>query len=159
MWWSIAQDVLWLNISVTNSLGMNICNGSEQLVRVHLDNKIRNHLFNFEVLFHDSISSIRNVVHDDIEVHLILVFSISVKTLSHLYAVRVLQHLQNLKFSVFVSFVLENLLDCHCFSSFGNCSLEDDSKGSITNDFLSVVGVWLYKLISCKIKFKLKLIL
>ena len=50
------------------------------------------------------------------------------------------KHLENGEFSVFVPLVLENLLDGHGLAGFGDGSLEHHSEGTVTDDFLSVVG-------------------
>ena len=141
----IAQDVLWLDVSVANTLSMDIGDRSHELIRVELHDQIRNFLLHFVELLHHSIGSVRDIVHHHIEVNFIRLISICVEALSHFNAVGVMQHLQNGKLSVLVSFVLENFLDGYCFTSFGNSCLENYSKGPITNDFLGVVGHALYK--------------
>jgi hypothetical protein len=139
----IAQNVLWLNISMADSLSVDIGNRSQKLIRVHLHNKVWHHLFNLKVLLHYSVGSIRNIVHDNIKINLVLVLTIRVETLSHLDTVWMLQHFQDLKLSVLISFVLENFLDGDGLTSLGNGSLEDDSEGTISDNFLSVVSVGL----------------
>jgi len=50
------------------------------------------------------------------------------------------EHLQNLQFSVLVPLVLEHFLDGYCLASLRDHCLEDNSKGAISNDLFSVVG-------------------
>ena len=128
---------------MADSLSMDIGDRSQKLIRVHLHDKVWDHLFNLEVLLHYSVGSIRNIVHDNIKINLVLILTIRVETLPHLDTVWMLQHLQDLKLSVLISFVLENFLDGDGLTSLCNGSLEDDSEGTISNNFLSVVCVGL----------------
>ena len=119
---------------------MDIRNRAQKLVRVELDEKIRHHLLHFEVLLHDAIGRVGDEVHDNVEVDLLGLVAVSVERLAHLDAVRVVQHLQDLQLTVLVSLVLEHLLDRHCFTCLRNCGLEDDSKGTIADDFLRIIS-------------------
>jgi hypothetical protein len=96
---------------VTNALGVNICNGSHQLVRIKLHNQVWDLLLHFEILFHHSIGSVGNKVHDNVKVDFFGLISISVEALSHFDTIWVMEHLQNSEFTIFVSLVLEYLLD------------------------------------------------
>ena len=69
---------------------------AQKLVRVDLDEQIWHHLFYFQVLFHHSVGSIRNVVHDDIKINLLWLVAIGVKGLSHLDAIRMVKHFKDL---------------------------------------------------------------
>ena len=55
------------------------------------------------------------------------------------------KHLENLQLSVLVPFILEHFLDGYCLACFGNGRLEDNTKGTISNNFLSVVRETLLK--------------
>ena len=50
------------------------------------------------------------------------------------------EHLEDLKLSILVPFVLENLLDGHGFARLGNGSLKHHAEGTVADDFLSIVG-------------------
>lgn len=50
------------------------------------------------------------------------------------------EHLQDLQLSVLVALILEHLLDSDSLASFCNCGLENDAKGPISNDLLSVIS-------------------
>jgi len=50
------------------------------------------------------------------------------------------QHFQNLEFSVLVALVLEDFLDGNSLASFRDDCLEDNSEGSIADDLLRVVS-------------------
>lgn len=115
------------------------------MVGVELDNERWNHLLHLKVLFHDSIGRVWDIIHDHVEVHLIWLVSVSIEALPHFHAVRVMQHLQDSQLPVFVSFVLENFLDGHSLTRFRNSCLKDNAKGSISDDFFSVVGHTLRK--------------
>ena len=116
----IHQNILRLDVSVADTHCMNICTRPHELVRVKLNQQRGYHLLHFEVVLHDFVKSIRNEVHDDVEVDLIRFVAVSVEELSHLNAVGVVQSLQNLELSVLVSLVLEYLLNCYHFPSFSN---------------------------------------
>lgn len=91
----ITENVLWLDISVTNALGVNICDGSHQLVGIKLHNQVWNLLLHFEVLFHYSIGSVGNEVHDDVKIDFFGLITIGIEALSHFDAVWMMEHLQN----------------------------------------------------------------
>ena len=57
----VTQDVLWLNVSVANSLSVNVGDGPHQLIRVKLDNKVWHLLLHFMELLHYSIGSVWDV--------------------------------------------------------------------------------------------------
>lgn len=125
---SIAQNVLWFNISVADALSVNVSNRPHKLIRVQLDYKIGDHLFHFEVLFHYSVCGIRNVVHHDVEVNLIWLVSICVEALSHFDAIRMMKHLKNRKLPILISLILEYFLDGNSLCSFCNGCLKYHTK-------------------------------
>ena len=125
---------------MANAFSMNISNAPHQLVRIELDNQIWHLLLHLMKLFHYSISSVWNIVHDHVEVNLIRLVSVGIEALSHLNTVGVMEHLQDCQFSIFVSFVLEYFFDGYCFTGLGDGGLENHSKRAISNDFFGVVG-------------------
>lgn len=125
---------------MANTFSMNISNGSHQLVWIKLHDNIWHLLLHLMELFHHSICCVRDVVHYNVKIYLVWLVSISIETLSHLNAIRMMQHFQNSQFSIFIPFVLEYLLDSHCFSSFGNGCLEYNTEWSISNNFLSIIS-------------------
>ena len=50
------------------------------------------------------------------------------------------KHLKDSQLSVFVTLVLEDLLDSDGLTSFSDCGLEYDTERTITNDLFSVVS-------------------
>ena len=124
----VAQNVLWLDVSMTNSLSVNIGNRPHKLIRVQLYYQIWNHLLHLEVLLHHSICCIRNVVHNDVEVNLIRLFTISIETLPHFNAIWVMEHFQNGQLSILIPFVLEYFLYCYSLTSFSNSCLKHNTK-------------------------------
>ena len=89
----ITENVLRLDISVTNTFGVNICNRSHQLVGVQLHNQVWYLLLHFEVLFHYSIGSVGNKVHDNVKIDFFGLISIGVEALSHFDAIWMMEHL------------------------------------------------------------------
>ena len=136
----IAKNILWFNISMADSFSVDIGNRSHQLVWIQFYDQVWHHLFHFKVLLHYSVGRIRNIVHNDIQIHLIWFISISVETLSHFNAIWMMQHFQNSELTIFISLILKDLLNGDCFTGFSNGSFEYDTKWAITNDFFSIVG-------------------
>ena len=107
---------------------MDVCDRSKQLVGVELDQKVRNLLFHLEVLLHDLIDGIWDEVHDHIEIHLLRLVPIRVKVLSDLDTVLMVQQFQYLQLPIFVSLILEHLLNSYCLPSLSNSGFEDHTK-------------------------------
>ena len=124
----IAQDVLWLNVSVTNSLCVDIGDGSHQLVRVELDDKVGYLLFHFMELLHYSIGRVWNIIHNHVQVDLIGLVSVGVEALPHFDTVGVMEHLQDGELSILVSFVLKHFLNSYGLTSFGNSGLKHHTE-------------------------------
>ena len=135
----IYEHILGLDISVANSYSMNISYGSQQLIRVDFYQNIWYHLLHLKILLHNFVHSFRDIVHHNIQINLIRLVTISIKWLPHFNAIRVVQHFQNLKLSIFVSLVLKHLLDCHGFSCLCNSCLKYNPKWPISHNFLSIV--------------------
>lgn len=143
----ITKNILRFNVSMTNSFRVNIRNRPHQLVRIEFYNQIRNHLLHFQVLFHHTVCSVWDVVHNHIQIYLFWFVSICIETLPHLDTVGMVEHFQNGEFSVFVPLVLKNLFDSNSLTSFSNSCLEHNSKRSVTNDLLSIVSIALLLLL------------
>ena len=85
-------------------------------------------MLHFEVLLHYSIGGIWDVVHHDVEVDLIRLFTVGVEALPHFDAIWVMEHLEDGELSVLISFILEYFLDGHSFSSFSDSGFEYHTK-------------------------------
>jgi hypothetical protein len=136
----ITKDILRFDVSMADTFGVNIGDGSHKLIGVDFDYQIWHFLLHFVELFHHSIGCIRNVVHHNIQVNLIWLVSVGVEALAHLHAVGVMQHLEDCQLSVFVSLVLKNFFYRNSLSCFGDSGLEHYTEGSVSDDFLCVVG-------------------
>ena len=88
----INEQVLWLNVSMADTLSVNIGDRPHQLIRIELDYQIGNHLLHFEVLLHDAIGCIRDVVHYDVEVDLVGLVAVRIEGLSHFDAIWMVKH-------------------------------------------------------------------
>jgi len=124
----IAKDILRLNVSVTDALGLNVSYRPHELVGVKLNNKVGHHLLHFQILLHHSVGCVWDVVHYDVQIHFVGLVSVRVKRLPHFYAVGVVQHLQDCELSIFVSLVLKHFLDGDCFSGLCNRRFKHDSE-------------------------------
>ena len=97
-------------------------------------------MFHFEILLHNAVGGIRDIVHNDVQVNLVWFVAVCIKRLPHFDAVWMVKHLQDLQFSVLVAFVLEDFLDGDCFTGFSDNGFEHDTERTISNNFLSVVS-------------------
>ena len=136
----VDEDVLGLDVSVADALGVDVGDGAEELVGVELDEDGRHHLLHLEVLLHDAVDGLGDVVHDHVQVHFVRLLATCQEVLAHLDAVGVVQHFQNLQFSVLVALVLEHLLDGHGLARLSDRGLEHHAEGALTDDLLRVVG-------------------
>jgi hypothetical protein len=136
----IAKDVLGLDISMADSLSVDVGNRTHELIGVEFDNEVWHFLLHFEVLLHYTVGGIGNVVHHHIQVDFFWFIAIGVETLAHFDAVGVVQHFQNGQLPVLIPFILENFLDSHCLTCFSNDCLEHHSKGPIPYNFFSIVS-------------------
>ena len=74
---------MWLDISVTYSHRVDVADGPQQLVGIHLDIDVWYVLFLFHVVFHNFIKGVGDVVHHNIQVNLIILVSVSIKIVFH----------------------------------------------------------------------------
>ena len=129
-----------LDVSVTYTDSMDVGQRPHQLIRVHLYQERRHHLLHLEISLHNLVQSIWNVVHDHVQVDLILFVPISVERLLHLDAVRVMQDLKDLKFSVLIALVLKHFLDGNCFSCFSYSCLIYHSECPVSDDLFHIIS-------------------
>lgn len=59
----VAEDVLWLDITMANAFGMDVGNTPHELVGVELNNQVWHLLLHFVELLHHSVRRVRDVVH------------------------------------------------------------------------------------------------
>ena len=137
---SVDEDILRFDITMANSFSVNVCNRTQQLVRVNFNEQVGNHLLHFQILLHYAVSRIRDVIHNHVQIHLIFLVPARVEGLAHLDAVWVMQLTENLKLAILISLVLEHFFNGDRFPSFSDGGLEHDSKRTIANDFFSVIG-------------------
>ena len=136
----VTENVLGLDITVADAFSVNVSDRAQQLVAVELDDQVWHHLLHLEVVLHYSVRSVLDVVHDNVQVDLVWLLAVGVEGLTHLNAVRVVQHLEDLQLTILVALVLEDLFDGNSFASFCYRCLENYAKRAIANDFFSVVS-------------------
>lgn len=104
------------------------------MISIELDKNVGEGLLHLDVVFENSVQIFRNILHDNIEVNLIrlksqglrqkgYIFSLSVKLVAKLDDVAMVKLLHDLKFSVLISLILEDLLDSNYFASFNDSCL------------------------------------
>ena len=84
----ITENILRLDVSVTNTQGVNIGNRPHELVRVKFDNEVWHHLLHFKVILHHSVGCFRDIVHDDVQIHFVRFIAVSIKALPHFNTIR-----------------------------------------------------------------------
>jgi hypothetical protein len=109
----IYQNIAWFDIPMTNSDSINIGKTPEHLIRVQLNQLWRNLLFLLIVLLDERVECLGDVVHDQVEIDLLLVFALGEILVAQFHAVRMVDVLDYLVLPVLVTFVLEHLLDRH----------------------------------------------
>jgi len=71
--------------------GVDVGKGSEHLVGIELDEELGNALLHLDVMSHNSVDSLWDVIHDNVEIDLILLVPCGVEGMFHLYDVGVEQ--------------------------------------------------------------------
>lgn len=102
-------------------------------------------MLHLQILFHYSVGSVRDVVHNDVQINFIRFVTIRVEGLTHLDTIGMVQHLQNLKLSVLVALVLKDFLDGHSLSGFRDSCFKYNSERTISDNLLCVVSEALLK--------------
>lgn len=62
----VNKQVLWLDIAVAITKSMDVCEGSETLIRIELDQNERHLLPLLVVVLQNTVDSLRHVVHDHV---------------------------------------------------------------------------------------------
>ena len=119
----VYKQVLRLDVTMAVAQGVDVGKRTEALIGVQFDQKDGHWLLHLVVVFQYAIDRLRDVVHHDIQINLILLVALGVKCVLELDNIRVLQFLHDLKFTVLVSFILVDFLDGDNFSSLSPRSL------------------------------------
>ena len=142
----VAEDVLRLDVSVADALGVDVGDGPHQLVGIEFHDEVGHHCLALQVLFHHAVSSVGDIVHNNVEVNLLRLVAVGEEGLAHFDAVGMVQHLENCELTVLVALVLEHFLDGDGFAGLSDGGLEDDSEGAVADNLLGVIGHTLYRL-------------
>lgn len=119
----VYKQVLRLDVAMAVAQGVDVGKRTEALIGVQFDQKDGHWLLHLVVVFQYAIDRLRDVVHHDIQINLILLVALGVKCVLELDNIRVLQFLHDLKFTVLVSLILVDFLDGDNFSSLSPRSL------------------------------------
>lgn len=136
----VHQQILWLDVSVANTEGVNVGEGPERLVCVQLDQDHWYLLLHLVVVLEDPEHGLWHVVHHDVQVDFIWLITLSIERMLERDHVGVIELLHNLQLSVLVSLVLVHLLDGDSLTVFIHGGLEDDSEGAIADNTVSIIG-------------------
>ena len=119
----IDKQVLGLDVPVAVAERVDVGEGAETLVGVQFDEEYGHGLLHFIVVLENAIDCLRDVVHDDVQVDLILFVSLGVKGMLECDHIRVLQFFHDLQLSILVPLVLVDLLNRNDFTSLSPRSL------------------------------------
>jgi len=112
---------------------MNVC--CYYLIHVKFNIDKRHSLVCTTIMFQNSIQALRDILHNQVQEK--LVFTCSRKeAMLQTNHIRMIHHTHQLKFSVLVSSILQNLLYRHGFSSLQTFCLENDPERACTNNSL-----------------------
>ena len=81
-----------------------------------------------------------DVVHDYVEVDLVLLVALGIEGVPQLNYIRVAQFLHYLQFTILVSFILVNFLNSDLLVGLIDYGLKNDAKRAISDDSLSIIG-------------------
>lgn len=104
----------------------------------------------FHIVFHYIVECIRNMFHHNIEINFILFVTICVKVMLQLNTIWMLQHFQNLQFSILIPFILEHFLDSDNLTLFVSfwyfvndhlVSFINNAKWPFSYDFIGLVDL------------------
>lgn len=113
----VHEKVLWLNVSVANTQGVNVGECAETLIGVKLYKQHGHWLLHLVVVFQNTVYGLRNVVHDNVEINFILLVALSVKSMSQGDNIRMKQFLHYLQFTILVPLVLVHFLNSNDITS------------------------------------------
>lgn len=136
----VDQQVLWLNISMTYTQGMNIGKCSKSLVSVKFDKNHWHLLLHFIVMLKDSEHCLGHVVHDYVQINLIWLVTLSIESMLERDDIGVIKFLHYLQFSILVPFILIHLLDGYLFTILVHSRLEHHTERPVTYNTVSVVS-------------------
>ena len=91
-------------------------------------------------MLEDAVDGLWDVVHNHVEVDLVLLVSLRVESVLQSDHIRVAQFFHDLQLPVLVPLVLVDLLDGDDFARLGPGGLEDDTKGAVAHDSVRVVS-------------------
>lgn len=137
----VHQQVLRFDVSVANTESVDISKRSEGLVSVQLNQDHGHLLLLLVIMLENPEDSFRHVIHHDVKINFIRFVPLSIKSMTKVDNIGMVQFLHDLQFSVFVPFVLVDLLDGYLFVAVSvYCCLEHDAETSISYYTVGIVG-------------------
>eukprot|EP00356_Strombidium_inclinatum_P006644 CAMPEP_0170495270 /NCGR_PEP_ID=MMETSP0208-20121228/15111_1 /TAXON_ID=197538 /ORGANISM="Strombidium inclinatum, Strain S3" /LENGTH=132 /DNA_ID=CAMNT_0010771433 /DNA_START=616 /DNA_END=1011 /DNA_ORIENTATION=- len=127
----VYKQVLGLYVSVADTEGVNISQGSEGLVGVELDEDDGHLLLQLVVVLQDAEHRLGHVVHHHVQVDLVRLVALRVEGMLQRDDVGVVEFFHDLQLAVLVALVLVDLLDGDLLVVLVDCRLEDDAEGAI----------------------------
>lgn len=150
----IDQDVLRLDVAMTNTHWMQISGCPQKLIRIQFDVNILYILLLFHIILHHFVQIVRVVVHDDVEIKVFWTLAISIKMMPHFDTKRVAKDLEDSQLTTFVSAIYEDFLDSYRLIGLFQCQgtirlsffklrmlhgLVHNSKWPITNNLVRII--------------------
>ena len=124
----IHQQILRLDVSVADTESVDVADGAEELVGVELHQYHRHQLFLLLVKLNDSRHSLRNVLHDYIEVDLLGAAALLIKCVLQRNHIRVVQLAHYVEFPILIPLIMVQFLDGHLLLGLINNRLKNDAK-------------------------------
>ena len=119
---------------------VDVSEGAERLISVKLYEGHRNRLLALVVVLEDAEDSLRHVIHDNVQVDLVVLVALRVERMLQRDDVRVVELTHDLQLSVLVPLVLVDLLDGDGRVQLDAGGLVDDSERAVADDALSIVS-------------------
>lgn len=113
---------------------MDVGQAPEQLVHVQLDINHGQGLFGSAVVSGHSVDSLRNVIQNQIQIHLIFLVSTGVEEVAQADYVAVVQLPHDLQLPILKPLVLQDLLDGHHLSGVAEFGLVDYAERAVADD-------------------------
>ena len=129
----INQNILGLDVSVTYSFVVHVCQSSQHLVAIYFSQSIWKIIIFFIVKSQNFVECVGHVVHDQIKKHITAVFFLGKKIIMNFDTVGMVEHFDYLKFSVGILGILKDFFNRNFFFSAFFLSLVNNSESSLAN--------------------------
>ena len=107
---------------------VNVCQSSESLVRIEFNKNHGNWLFHLVVVLQNAEHGLGNVLHDNVQIDLVIFVALSVKCMFQSDHIRVIKLTHDLELAILVPLVLVHLFDRNWRIHLDASRLVDDAE-------------------------------